>query len=77
MNVPWGSAGSRTESKPSIETRGGEEATEPESHIGRDGSAGEGEEGKDDGHGDDVDGVPDEIVGEFEESCRASTSVMA
>lgn len=74
VDVPWGSVGNCAES---IETRGGEEATETESHIGSDGSAGDGEGGKEDGHGEDDEGLPAEIVGEFEESGRASTSVIA
>lgn len=77
VDVPWGSVGNCEGSKPSIETSGGEEATETESHIGSDGSAGDGEEGKEDRYGDDDEGLPAEIVGEFEESGRASTSVIA
>ena len=76
MDVPWGSVGNRVASRPSIETSGGEEALESESHIEGDGSARDGEEGEEDGSGDDDEGVPVEMVREFEESGRASTSVI-
>lgn len=59
--------GIRVDSKPSIETSGGEEAIETVSHVGGDGSAEDREAGED-GHGDNDEGLPAERAGVVEDS---------
>lgn len=54
VDVP---VGIRADSKPSVETSGGEGATETESHVGGNGSAKGCEEGEE-GHGDDNEELP-------------------